>query len=157
MVALGGGVSSGVTQSRAAERAREALGKRAAGAAAAAARQLESLSPTKLGVRLSLSASPTKLGPKLSLALSPTKLGARLSPTKHRASLSGHPALTASPPRSDEARLGESLRPAKHRKRSSNAKPESTRQPGGALSPTRRERGRRVRTAKSRSADVLDC
>ena len=131
MVALGGGVSSGVTPSRAAERAREALGKRAAGAAAAAARQLESLSPTKLG--------------------------ARLSPTKHRASLSGHPALTASPPRSDEARLGESLRPAKHRKRSTNAKPESTRQPGGALSPTRRERGRRVRTAKSRSADVLDC
>ena len=153
MVPLGGGASSGVTQSRAAERAREALGKRAAGAA----RQLESLSPTKLGTRLSLSASPTKLGAKLSLALSPTKLGARLSPTKHRASLSGHPALTASPPRSDEARLGESLRPAKHRKRSSNAKPESTRQPGGALSPTRRERGRRVRTAKSRSADVLDC
>ena len=144
-----------MTQSRAAERAREALGKRAAGAAAAAARQLDSLSPTKLGTRLSLSASPTKLGAKLSLALSPTKLGARLSPTKHRASLSGHPALTASPPRPDEARLGEILRPGK-RTRSSNAKPVS-RQPGGALSPTRGERGRRARSTKSRSADVLDC
>ena len=150
MVALGRG-----TESRAAERARESLGKRAVGAAAAAARQLESLSPTKLGTRLSLTASPTKLGAKLSLAVSPTKLGSRLSPPKHRASLSGHPSLTASPTKPGES-IGERLPPTKHRTRSSHAKPES-RQPGGALSPTRRERSRRVRTAKGRSADVLDC
>jgi hypothetical protein len=128
MVALGRGA-----ESRAAQRARESLGKRAVGAAAAAA-------------RMSLTASPTKLGAKLALAV---------SPTKHRASLSGHPSLTASPTKSGES-IGERLPPTKHRTRSSNAKPES-RQPGGALSPTRRERSRRVRTAKGRSSDVLDC
>ena len=125
MVALGRG-----TESRAAERARESLGKRAAGAAAAAARQLESLSPTKLGARLSLTASPTK----------------------HRASLSGYPSLAASPTKVGES-IGERLPPTKHRTRSSHAKPES-RQPGGVLSPTRHERSRRVRTAKGRSTDV---
>ena len=129
MVALGKG-----TESRAAERARESLGKRVA-------RQLESLSPTKLGARLSL-------------AVSPTKLENRLSPAKHRASLSGYPSLTASPTASP-IKLGERMPPTKHRARS-RAKPES-RQHDRSLSPTKRERSHRVRTSKRRSADLFDC